>query len=48
VLQLKRKAELYEEKTGKRPDRLIIVTPYIVEKALEAAKQLGIETYTKL
>ncbi len=48
ILQFTRKARLYEEKTGRRPDRLIIVTPYIDEKALEAAKQLGIETYTKV
>jgi len=48
VLQFKRKAELYERKTERRPDRLIIVTPYIDDKALEAAKQLGIETYTKV
>jgi hypothetical protein len=48
VLQFKRKAELYERKTERRPDRLIIVTPYIDDKALEAAKQLGIETFTKV
>jgi hypothetical protein len=48
ILQFKRKAELYEKKTGRRPDRLIIVTPYIDEKALEAAKRLGIEAYTKV
>jgi len=48
ILQFKRKAELYEEKTGKRPDRLIIVTPYIDEKALEATKHLEIQTYTKV
>jgi hypothetical protein len=44
----KRKAELYAEKTGRQPDRLVIVTPYIDDKALEASKQLGIETYTKV
>jgi hypothetical protein len=48
VLQFKRKAELYEKVTGRRPDRLIIVTPYIDEKALEAARQLGVEAYTKV
>jgi len=48
VLQFRRKAELYEKKTGRSPDRLIIVTPYIDEKALEAAKQLGVEAYTKV
>jgi hypothetical protein len=34
--------------TGRKPDRLIIVTPYIDEKALEAARQLGVEAYTKV
>jgi hypothetical protein len=48
VLQFKRKAELYEKVTGRKPDRLIIVTPYIDEKALEAARQLGVEAYTKV
>jgi hypothetical protein len=48
VLQFRRKAELYEKMTGRKPDRLIIVTPYIDEKALEAARQLGVEAYTKV
>jgi len=48
VLQFKRKAELYERVTGRKPDRLIIVTPYIDEKALEAVRQLGVEAYTKV
>ena len=47
IYTFKRKAELYREKTGKAPDRLIIVTPYADEKALEAAVKLGIEIYTK-
>jgi hypothetical protein len=48
VLQFKRKAELYEKMTGRKLDRLIIVTPYTDEKALEAAGQLGVEAYTKV
>jgi hypothetical protein len=48
VLQFRRKAELYEKMTRRKPDRLIIVTPYIDEKALEAARQLGVEAYTKV
>ena len=48
VLQFRRKAELYERATGRKPDRQIIVTPYIDEKALEAARQLGVEAYTKV
>ncbi|MEM0314373.1 MAG: DUF3782 domain-containing protein [Candidatus Bathyarchaeia archaeon] len=48
VYQLRRKAELYMEKTGKKPDRLLIVTPYVDDKALEASKQLNIEVYTRV
>jgi hypothetical protein len=48
VYAFRRKAELYAEKTGSRPDRLVIVTPYIDDKALEASKQLEIEIYTKV
>jgi hypothetical protein len=48
VLQFKRKAELYEKVTGRKPDRLIMVTPYIDERTLEAARQLGVEAYTKV
>jgi len=44
----KKKAEFYKKATGLEPDRLIIVTPYADEKALEAAKRLGIEIYTKV
>ncbi len=43
-----RKAELYEKETGIKPDRLIVVTPYAEETAIEAAKALGIEVYTKV
>ena len=48
VLQFRRKAELYERVAERRPDRLIIVTPYIDEKALEAARRLEIEVYSKV
>jgi len=48
VFQFKRKAELYQMKTGRKPDRLLIVTPYADEKALEASKMLGIEVYTNI
>ncbi len=43
-----RKAELYEKETGTRPDRLIMVTPYAEEKAVEAALKLGVEIYTRV
>ncbi|MEM1561915.1 MAG: DUF3782 domain-containing protein, partial [Candidatus Bathyarchaeia archaeon] len=43
VSTFKRKAEFYERVEGRKPDRLIIVTPYADENALETAKQLQIE-----
>ncbi|MEM1998062.1 MAG: DUF3782 domain-containing protein [Candidatus Bathyarchaeia archaeon] len=46
VSTFKRKADFYERVEGRKPDRLIIVTPYADENALETAKQLQIEVYT--
>ena len=46
VSLFKRKADLYAEKEGKRPDRLIIITPYAEEDAKKVAERLGIEIYT--
>jgi hypothetical protein len=43
-----RKAKLYEKKTGIKPERLIMVTPYADENAIEAAKEVNIEIYTKV
>jgi hypothetical protein len=43
ITTFRRKAELYMEKTGKRPDKLVVVTPYIDDTAQKAAKELGIE-----
>ena len=48
IFEFKRKAELYEEKFGKKPVRKIIVTPYADERAIEAARKLDIEIYTKV
>lgn len=48
ILQLSRKAKLYERETSRKPDRLLIVTPYADEKALEASKKLGVEVYTSI
>jgi hypothetical protein len=42
-----RKAQLYEKKTGIRPDRLIMVTPYAEDAAVEAAKEVGVEVHTR-
>jgi hypothetical protein len=48
ITTFKRKAELYTEKTGKKPDKLVAVTPYIDDTAQKAAKELEIEVYTKV
>jgi len=45
ICQFKIKAEFYIEKTGNKPEKLMIVTPYIEEKAIEASKKLGIDLY---
>jgi hypothetical protein len=33
---------------GKKPSRLLMVTPYAEEEALRAAKHLGVEIYTRV
>ncbi|MGB9660252.1 MAG: PD-(D/E)XK nuclease family protein, partial [Nitrososphaerales archaeon] len=48
VLLFVRKTQFYEKATGRKPDRLIIVTPYAEKEAFEAAKRYGIEIYTKV
>jgi hypothetical protein len=48
VAALVKKAELYERITGRRPDRLIVVTPFAEERAMEAALKLGVEIYTRV
>jgi hypothetical protein len=48
ITTFRRRAELYMEKMGKRPDKLVVVTPYIDDTAQKAAKELGIEVYTKV
>jgi hypothetical protein len=43
-----RKAELYEKKTGIKHERLIMVTSYADEDAIEAAKEVNVEIHTKV
>ena len=43
-----RKARLYALRMGREPSRKLIVTPYAEDEALEAARRLGIEVYTKV
>jgi hypothetical protein len=42
-----RKAQLYEKRTGIRPDNLITVNPYAEDAAVEAAKEVEVEVYTR-
>ena len=44
----RRMAEFYEKVEGRKPARLIMVTPYADEKAMEASLRLGVEVYTKI
>jgi len=48
VYMFKRKAELYAEKTGRKPGRLLMVTPFVDDKAIETSIKLGVEIYTKV
>ena len=48
VSLFKRKVDFYERETGKKVARKVMVTPYAEEKAMEAAKSLGVEIYTKV
>lgn len=48
ALLFARKTQFYEKATGRKPDRLIMVTPYAEKEAFEAAKRYGIEIYTKV
>lgn len=47
VSELWRVSRLYEEVEGVKP-RLVVVSPYVDEKARETAGKLGIEVYTSL
>jgi hypothetical protein len=42
-----RKAQLYEKRTGIRPDNSITVNPYAEDAAVEAAKEVEVEVYTR-
>jgi hypothetical protein len=48
VVLFRRKAMFYERRTRRKPSRLVIVTPYVDEDALELSKKLGVEVYTKV
>jgi hypothetical protein len=42
-----RKAQLYEKKTGIKPERLIMVTPYAEDAAVEVAEEVGVKVLTR-
>jgi hypothetical protein len=42
-----RKAQSCEKRTGIRPDRLIMVTPYAEDAAVEVAEEVGVEVHTR-
>jgi len=44
---LLRKGQLYEKVKGVKP-KLAVVAPYVDDKAMEFAREVGIEVYTKL
>jgi len=48
VSTFKRKAMVYERHTGKKPDKLMMVTPYAEDEARDACAKHGIELYTKV
>lgn len=43
-----KKTRFYEEVTGERVSRRIIITPFIDNRALEIAQKLGVEVYTNI
>ncbi|PDM25870.1 hypothetical protein CP083_06835 [Candidatus Bathyarchaeota archaeon B24-2] len=48
VLLFLRKARFFERLEGRKPDRLLMVTPYAEKEAFRTAKKYGIEIYTKV
>ena len=48
VAAFRRKAEVYAKKTGRAPDRLLMITPFVDERALAMAARLGITIYTEV
>jgi hypothetical protein len=48
VLLFIKKAQFYEKATMRKPDRLIMITPYAEREAFEAGKRFGVEIYTKV
>ena len=48
VSAFKRKAEFYERSTGRKPDKLLMITPFADRRALWLAERVGVEIYTRV
>jgi hypothetical protein len=48
VLLFLKKAQFYEKTAKRKPDRLIMITPYAEKEAFTVGKRFGIEIYTKV
>jgi len=48
VLLFLKKAQFYEKTAKRKPDRLIMITPYAEKEAFIVGKRFGIEIYTKV
>jgi hypothetical protein len=46
VASFARKGELYHEVTGRLPDRLVLISPFVDERAHQAAARLGVQVHT--
>jgi hypothetical protein len=48
VLLFLKKAQFYEKTAKRKPDRLIMITPYAEKEAFIVGKRFGVEIYTKV
>jgi hypothetical protein len=48
VLLFLKKAQFYEKTAKRKPDRLIMITPYAEKEAFTVGKRFGVEIYTKV
>ena len=47
VLAFRRKAAFYEDVSGRKVDRLVMVSPFVDDDAFEMALAVGVEVYSK-
>ena len=48
VAAFKRIVQFYEKETNNKPDRILIITPFVDTRALSLAARLGIEIFTEV